>query len=70
MICPSKEICLAEKRILKRKISKYTKETTPKNLSDRLKKIDARLMEIEEIQGKTDPAKGGLHFTENAIRGD
>lgn len=70
MICPNKERFLSEKRRLKIQIGNLDKDNIPEKLSNRLKLINNRLAEIEKIQKRTDPANGGLHFTENAIRGD
>lgn len=70
MVCPNKERCLAEKRRIKMRISKLDKNNIPVELSNQLKAIDKRLAEIEKIQKETDPTNGGLHFVENAVRGD
>jgi hypothetical protein len=70
MVCPNKERCLSEKRRLKIQISKLDKNNIPVELSNRLKAINKRLSEIEQIQKETDPTNGGLHFVENAVRGD
>ena len=70
MVCPSKEKFLSEKRRLKIQMGKLDKNSIPTKLSDRLKFINKRLGEIEEIQKETDPTNGGLHFVENAVRGD
>lgn len=70
MICPNKEKFLSEKRRLKIQIGRFDKNNIPVKLSDRLKLVNKRLAEIEKIQKETDPTKGGLHFVENAVRGD
>jgi hypothetical protein len=65
MICPNKEKFLSEKRRLKIQIGNLDKNSIPEKLSDRLKFINKRLAEIEEIQKTTD-----LDDTEYAIIGD
>jgi acid phosphatase class B len=70
MFCPNKERYLAERKNLKAKIKKFDKKSIPERLSNRLLMINKRLSEIQKIEEITDPANGGLHFTENAIRGD